>query len=95
MPVDLFGNYRGYLFDFSSPYWYIDDPNAQLWIPICLIAPVSEEIYFRGFLFKILEGVSAWGAIFLTALAFAAAHAPVLITAEPTAVFAFLGISIS
>jgi membrane protease YdiL (CAAX protease family) len=46
------------------------------WIAIAIFAPVFEEVFFRGFLFIGFAGsrIGPAGAVFLTALAFAAMH---------------------
>jgi membrane protease YdiL (CAAX protease family) len=46
-----------------------------------IVAPLAEEIYFRGMVFQALRGpIGRWGAILLSAVIFAAAH----VIAEPT-----------
>jgi uncharacterized protein len=48
----------------------------QLWLALVVAAPVSEEIFFRGFLFKGLENsrLGGYGAVLVTAVAFASLH---------------------
>jgi membrane protease YdiL (CAAX protease family) len=47
-----------------------------LWFAVIVLAPVAEEVFFRGFLFKGLEAsaVGGVGAVLLTSLAWAAIH---------------------
>ena len=47
-----------------------------LWVAVILGAPLAEEIFFRGFLFKGLERspIGGWGAILLTSLSWALIH---------------------
>lgn len=47
-----------------------------LWLALLVAAPVSEELFFRGFLFAGLlhSPLGGWGAVGLTALAWAAIH---------------------
>ena len=41
---------------------------------LCILAPISEEIVFRGVVYKHFERHSTYSAIFLSALSFSAAH---------------------
>lgn len=41
---------------------------------VCILAPVSEEIIFRGVIYRYFEKYSTLAAIFLSSLTFAAAH---------------------
>lgn len=47
-----------------------------LWLVLVLIAPLSEEIFFRGFLFKGIQNsrIGAAGAVIITSLAWSAIH---------------------
>ncbi len=42
---------------------------------VCVVAPVCEELFFRGFLFGALRRHGLWAATLVTGLAFGAAHA--------------------
>jgi hypothetical protein len=45
-------------------------------LAVAVIAPVSEEIIFRGFVFRWLQGrMPLWGAVLVSAAIFSAAHA--------------------
>jgi membrane protease YdiL (CAAX protease family) len=51
---------------------------AMLSLLLIGLAPVAEELFFRGFLFKLLRGqLPAWATIAITAAAFAASHASI------------------
>jgi len=47
-----------------------------LWLALVLLAPLSEELFFRGFLFAgvLHSPLGSWGAVGLTSLAWAAIH---------------------
>ncbi len=58
--------------------------DAATWVVVvlraCLLAPLAEELLFRGALFSWLRGhLSAWPTVLVTALAFAAIHGLALI----------------
>ena len=58
--------------------------DAATWIVVvlraCLLAPLAEELLFRGALFSWLRGhLSAWPTVLVTALGFAAIHSLALI----------------
>ncbi len=45
-------------------------------LAVAVVAPISEEIMFRGFLFRYLQGrLPLWGAVLVSAVIFSAAHA--------------------
>ena len=41
---------------------------------VCVLAPLTEELTFRGLGFTLLRRLGAWSAVVLTALAFGLAH---------------------
>jgi membrane protease YdiL (CAAX protease family) len=75
--VAIFGGLQR---QFVDLYRSAEDSHALLllWTCIVLIGPVGEEITFRGFLFRgwSESRLGAWGAIFLTSLAWVAIHLP-------------------
>ncbi len=61
----------------SNPFMFIDGAweIAAVFISIVIIAPFIEEIFFRGYLFKLFEWkLGNYQAIMLTAILFAAIH---------------------
>ena len=57
--------------------WHTNPVTAFL--AVVLVAPVTEEVIFRGLIFGAVEGrLGRWGAIGVSALVFAAAHFQVL-----------------
>lgn len=54
------------------------DPSAPVWLPLLqvgIVAGISEEIIFRGILFRLAErGLGTWGALLLSALLFGMVH---------------------
>jgi membrane protease YdiL (CAAX protease family) len=56
-------------------------------------APVCEELFFRGMLFRLLRRrMALWAAVLLSAVAFALAHASPLVSLALLPTFAFMGI---
>ena len=67
----------------SSPWW--------LWTGIVVVAPVVEEIFFRGFVFGGLRPRYGWQqAAVISAALFAAIHLPLWTTLLPHLVFGYL-----
>jgi membrane protease YdiL (CAAX protease family) len=58
---------------------------------VCVVAPVTEELTFRGLGFTLLRRFGAWTAVFLTAIAFGLAHG--LIDALPILVAFGIGLA--
>jgi hypothetical protein len=56
--------------------WHADRaaPFAANFIVVCLIAPVVEELTFRGLGYKLLEPLGRWTAVLLVGLLFGLAH---------------------
>ena len=62
----------------------LNGADAATWIVVvfraCLLAPLAEELLFRGALFSWLRGhLSVWPTVLVTALAFAAIHSLAMI----------------
>lgn len=61
--------------EFMKSAYASADPAWLLWLAFVLGAPLFEEIFFRGFLFKGLEGpIKPWGAIVATSAVWSAIH---------------------
>lgn len=66
--------------DLPTPLFFRESAtlgNVLAVFSLAVVAPITEEIIFRGFVYPALIGrLGRWGAIFLTSLMFTAAHAP-------------------
>ncbi len=61
--------------EFMKKVYASADPMWLLWLALVIAAPLSEELFFRGFLFKGLErALTPAGAIVLTAAIWAGIH---------------------
>jgi membrane protease YdiL (CAAX protease family) len=56
--------------------WNADraEPFAANFVVVAVLAPVVEELFFRGLGYTLLEGFGRWAAILVTAIGFATAH---------------------
>ena len=56
-------------------------------------APICEEVFFRGMLFRLLQSrVPLWAAVLLSAIAFGLAHASPAVSAALLPTFMYMGI---
>lgn len=62
--------------DFMTNIYTTSDPIWMLWFTLLIAAPIFEETFFRGFLFKGFESsfMGPFGAIFITAALWASLH---------------------
>ena len=68
-------------FGLSEPEWYaqglrLETPlgTAMVFLVVAGIAPICEELFFRGYLFGRLRSVGVWAAVLLQAVVFALYH---------------------
>jgi membrane protease YdiL (CAAX protease family) len=62
--------------EFGETMYRTADNKATLWITLLFVAPLFEELFFRGFMISGLRGsrLGASGAVIVSALAWAAVH---------------------
>lgn len=88
----------GRLIPGNSRLVFVQRPNGLGLLLLALLvtavaAPVCEEIFFRGMLFRLLERrTSVWVAVIVSALAFGAAHASPAVSLALLPTFAFMGV---
>ena len=81
LTIQLLGDLLGLLLKHPIPEFMISAYTTAgslplLWIAVCVLAPITEEIFFRGFLYTGLSRsrLGAVGAILITSLCWAALH---------------------
>ena len=66
--------------DLPTPLFFQDSAtlgNILAVFSLAVVAPVTEEIFFRGFIYPAFcPSLRRWGSVLLTSVLFAAAHAP-------------------
>lgn len=88
----------GHLVQSNSRLIFVQRPNGIGLLLLALLvtavaAPVCEEIFFRGMLFRLLRTrVPLWAAVVLSAVAFGLAHASPVVSLALLPTFMFMGI---
>jgi uncharacterized protein len=88
----------GHLVQSNSRLIFVQRPNGIGLLLLALLvtavaAPICEEIFFRGMLFRLLRSrVPLWAAIVLSAVAFGLAHASPVVSLALLPTFMFMGI---
>ena len=84
--------------DLLPPLVFIQRPNGIGLLLLALLvtavaAPVCEEMFFRGMLFRLLQArTNLWIAVLGSALAFGAAHASPAVSPALLPTFAYMGV---
>lgn len=88
----------GHLVQSNSRLIFVQRPNGIGLLLLALLvtavaAPICEEIFFRGMLFRLLRTrVPLWAAVVLSAVAFGLAHASPVVSLALLPTFMFMGI---